>query len=846
MLGTGGMGVVYEAEQQSPRRSVALKVMRPVQALDENQVRMFRREIETLGRLKHPGIATIYESGRTEEGQDFIAMEMVQGETLDAWRARRPGPADASELRLRLKLFRGLCDAVNYAHLRGVIHRDLKPANIIVVEEQGSQSGPFPRVPTIKILDLGLARLADPEGFGASLRTEFGAVVGTLQYMSPEQTRGDPDAIDLRTDVYSLGVMLYELMLNRRPYDVGKAAVTVAIRMICEQPPLKWDDSWTDSPQPDEDVWTILGKALEKEPDRRYDSAAALGEDIDRYLTSQPIVARPPSRAYRARMFVRRYRTGVAFAATLFVLLTAFGIAMTVQSRRIAREAEISNGVAEFLKSTFQIWDPKTARGRTFTAKEVLDHAAKKMDAGGVKDPRIQASLMDTLGDVYQSAGLPASAQPQFERALEIQRRVLGPEHPDTLTSMGGLALAIYSQGRYAEAEKLLRETVRLRSLVLGPEHPRTLESTDQLSWAILRQGRYPEAEKLSQESLRLKRRVLGPDHPDTLYSMNALASAFYFQRRYAEAEKLYRETFETKRRVLGPDHPETLGRMNNLAMVLKDMGRLAEAEGLYREALELQRRVLGREHPETLQVMNNLAMAIQAQNRLAEAESLYRETIELERRVLGPEHPKTLATMHSLAVDVYVQGRYAEAEELFRETLQLQRRVMGPEHPETLLSMSGLADAMQVLGRYAEAEELHRETLELQRRILGPDHPYTLESMGALAATINAEGRHAEAEKVAREAYEAQRRLHGPDHPLTLSSMYTLACVAAVQGHSEQALTWLEALSRSPNASTFRETDPRKDPDLKSLLGNPQFEALVSKIHRAPSQPPPGRTPSS
>ncbi|NJN64540.1 MAG: serine/threonine protein kinase [Acidobacteria bacterium] len=318
-LGEGGMGVVYEAEQRDPRRVVALKVIRGGAFVDDDRVRMFQREVETLARLTHPNIGAIYESGRTEDGQHFFAMELVRGSTLSAHLATRPPVTAPGELEQRLRLFAKLASAVHHAHQRGVIHRDLKPSNIIVIEDTearaaGAQSATRTVTPELKILDFGLARITDDDVRAASMITEVGVIKGTLPYMSPEQARGDGDAIDVRTDVYALGIILYEMIAGQRPYDVLKASLIEAVRVICEEPPRSVALSWGGSRRLDPDVETIIGKALEKEPDRRYASAAALADDVSRFLDSEPIQARPPSAAYQVRKFAKRHRPIVAGA----------------------------------------------------------------------------------------------------------------------------------------------------------------------------------------------------------------------------------------------------------------------------------------------------------------------------------------------------------------------------------------------------------------------------------------------------------------------------------------------------------------------------------------------------
>ncbi|HUD72250.1 MAG TPA: serine/threonine-protein kinase, partial [Dongiaceae bacterium] len=356
LLGEGGMGVVWEAEQQHPSRRVAVKVMREAHHFSDLQARMFEREVETLGRLKHTNIAAIYESGWTEGGHGWFAMELVRGETLDRWLATRPDPFARDEMVLRLRLFQTVCAAVNYAHQRGVIHRDLKPTNIAVLADAAGaaeSAGASPHrdlAPPVKVLDFSLARFADAGEDAGSLLTRAGVVRGTPQYMSPEQARGETTTLDVRTDVYPLGMILYELLARARPYSLSGLTMVEAVRVICETPPRPLREVWRGARRLDPDLETIVGKALEKEPDRRYPSAAALSDDVERYLNAEPIAARPPSRVYRARKFLARHRLGVAVAAAAVVLLAGFGASMAVQARRVARERDRANLEAQAFK----------------------------------------------------------------------------------------------------------------------------------------------------------------------------------------------------------------------------------------------------------------------------------------------------------------------------------------------------------------------------------------------------------------------------------------------------------------------------------------------------------------
>jgi len=363
-IGSGGMGVVYEAEQQHPKRLVALKVIRGGRFVDDQHIKLFEREAQALARLKHPGIAAIYESGRTPDGQHFFAMELVRGETLKDYleKASSSGPLTPPQLRERLAIFRKIADAVIYAHQRGVIHRDLKPANIIVLREfESSESESGLQSPGIKILDFGLARITETDLAVSTIGTELGAIQGTLPYMSPEQVRGNPDEIDVRSDVYSLGVILYEMIAGRRPYDINNAMLHEAVRVICETRPAPLSKSWSGTKKLDRDIETIVNKALEKPLARRYQSVSALGDDVSRFLAGQPILARPPSVVYQLRKMAARHKVGFGFAAMLVFLIAIFAVVMSIQAERIARErdranreAKISKQVSDFMRSLFR------------------------------------------------------------------------------------------------------------------------------------------------------------------------------------------------------------------------------------------------------------------------------------------------------------------------------------------------------------------------------------------------------------------------------------------------------------------------------------------------------------
>jgi non-specific serine/threonine protein kinase/serine/threonine-protein kinase len=424
--------------------------------------------------------------------------------------------------------------------------------------------------------------------------------------------------------------------------------------------------------------WITL-KALEKDRDRRYGTASELAEDLERYLENRTVKARPASIRYRLRKYVQRNRVGVAISGGAVIVLLAFAIAQSVQLKRITRERDRADRITEFMTSMFTVSNPSEARGNSITAREILDKSANDVDKSLSNDPELQAKMMYTMAVTYRGLGLYSRAQPLQERALEIQRRVLGPQHPDTLRSMNLLANTLGDEGHDVEAEKLCREVLAIRLRVLGPKHPDTLRSMVTLGGTLYEQGHYAEAEKLFREALDLQRQILGPEHPDTVGSMNDLASTFSQEGRNADAVKIIRATLEIRRRILGPDHPDTLASMMNLANLLNGEAQYAEAEAICRQALEIQRRVLGPDHPDTLMAMNNLATALNGTSQFEEAEKLRRQTLEIRRRILGPDHPYTVMNVGALALELSHERRYLDASKLFREEIQLANNTHRP-----------------------------------------------------------------------------------------------------------------------------------------------------------------------
>jgi len=700
LLGEGGMGAVYEAEQEQPRRVVALKVIKPGFATAEN-LRRFQHEAQALGRLQHPGIAQIYEASTADTGfepQPYFAMELIRGRPLHKY-----AEAHRIDARDRLALIAKICDAVDHAHQRGVIHRDLKPGNILV-DETGQP----------KILDFGVARVTESD-VQLTRPTDLGQLVGTLAYMSPEQVAGDPLALDLRSDLYALGVILYKLLAGRLPYNIDRKPLHEAVAVIREEEPAPLSSIHRSYRG---DIETIVAKALEKDKARRYASAADLGADIRRYLADEPIAARPASASYRLQKFVRRHKALVAGSAAVFVVLAAGVVASTLETvrarsaqRAAAAEAATAEAINNFLQNDLLAQagashqaSPSIKPDPHLEVRTALDRAAARIAGKFDQQPEVEAAIRDSIGQTYMELGLYPEGGKQLQRALDLQRRVLGVENPKTLKTMGHLGRAAYFQGRYAEAEAI------------------------------------------DGQALRIQRRVLGPEHPDTLASMSGLANIYKDQGKLAWAEALESQTLAIRRHVLGSEHTDTLGSMNNLANVYYWEGKYAQAEALDSQALEICRRVLGSEHPDTLASMNSLAVVYQAQHKFPQAEALFREILETKSRVLGPEHPLTLDTQLEFAAMYQRQGKYALAQTHAAQALAGYRHALGPEHPFTMDSAAVLAQSCLWQGKFVESERLAREVLEIDRKVR-PDHWQRFAAEIVLGASLAGQKKYADAE---------------------------------------------------------------------------------------------------
>lgn len=717
-IGEGGMGQVWLAEQTEPiRRQVALKLIRTV-FYDETLLRRFQAERQSLAMMDHPAIAKVFDAGTAPTGQPYFVMEYVAGEPITEYCDKR-----CLSVGERIGLFLKVCEGVQHAHQKAVIHRDLKPANILVVEQDGH---PVPR-----IIDFGLAKALTPGAEEEVLATRAGGFVGTFGYSSPEQADPRVQDIDTRTDVYSLGVILYELLSGATPFDVKQfqklpldevlkqlrerdaAAPSVAAAEHAEAAQLRKTDARRLAGLLAGDLDWITLKALEKDRARRYGTATELAADIERHLRNEPVLARPAGAGYRVQKYLKRHRVSAGIAAGLVVLLAGFAAVEAVQLRRITEERDRASRITDFMTGMFRVADPGQARGNNVTAREILDKASGEIQSGLAKDPEMQAQMMFVMGGVYNNLGLYPKAEELLRESAEIRKRVLGERDPDTVAAMVALARTLEHEGRYGDAEKLERHAMELGKGSFGRETGVSLLARQSLGWSLFQQGRYTEAEAELRQAIDAQKRLMGANNPDTLRSMDNLASTLRQEGRRNEAEQIYRQVLSARMAELGPDNPDTVMTESNLAGVLVYEGRNAEAEGLFRQVLEFRKRVLGAEHPDTADAMNNLAIVVKREGHLDEAQGLQQQALEIGRKALGPEHPKVLVEMNNLAETWAQMGRYAQAQTLVEQARAIQMRILPANDPTTAISTYNLAGIVAREGQKDYALTLLDEAVE-------------------------------------------------------------------------------------------------------------------------------------
>jgi len=686
-LGEGGMGVVHLAEQTEPvRRRVALKLIKG--GMDSRELLgRFHSERQALALMSHPNIARILDAGSTDDGRPYFVMEYVQGFPLPEYCDRRQLSIDE-----RLELFGEVCRAVQHAHQKGVIHRDLKPSNILVEEADGKA--------TPKVIDFGVAKALHQPLSDITLHTRLGGIIGTPEYMSPEQAESSGLDVDTRADVYSLGAILYELLTGLRPFDFREAGFVEIQRTLAERVPRPpsarvregEEEAFARAQRRRADTealyrklrgdldWIAM-KALEKDRRRRYAAASELAADLQRHRAHEAVLARPPSTSYQVGRFVRRHSLLLA-VGTLAILALVAGTVGTsiglVRARQETERARVSAAIAQevnaFLNEDLLASVAPDAQGIDVSMREVLDTAAERIEGRFGDQPLVEASLRRTIGRTYRLLGVFEAAEPHLIRALELVERELGPEHPDTRDLYLRLGRLYRVAGRLDEAEEALRKVLAGGSPVADVSDLQVLEATEELAVVHERAGRYEKSEALYLQALEARESTDGREHPDTLRVLGNLAILYRFMERWEEAERLLREVLDVNRRQYGPEHAWTLSALASLAGLYSGWGRLDEAEELFETGLEPVRRVMGDEHPQTLKMVNNLGWLYLRQGRYRESEELLLENFEVKQGALGEFHPSTVAGLENLVILYERMGaeeRHAETLALFAETLR-------------------------------------------------------------------------------------------------------------------------------------------------------------------------------
>ncbi len=830
VLGRGGMGEVWVAEQTEPvKRQVALKLVRAGTGSREIIAR-FDSERQALAVMDHPNVARILDGGTTALGQPFFVMELIQGQPLTHY-------CDEQRLGIeqRLKLFIDVCNGVQHAHQKGIIHRDLKPGNILVSLVDGK--------PVPKIIDFGLARAIEGNQrlTDQSLMTGVGQILGTLRYMSPEQASLDVVDIDTRTDIYALGVILYELLTGSTPLDesaLKSHGFVKVLELIREQDPVRPSrrlenstdaqvSSITSLRQTDlsrltrilaGDLDWIVMKALEKDRSRRYESASGFAADVRRYLDSEPVIARPPSFNYRVRKFVRKNRASVIAAALLLLTLTG-GIVGTTWGMLIAqaskkreesratseaearREAETnldySRKANDVLGSVFDNMDPGTdystvAELRNSLVSNLMK-AADDLAHSGIGDAVVTAEMHRRLGASLLSLGAIEPAAKLFDLALTTQNQLLGPENPESLTTRAFQAMTYRHAGRLEDAIQSLAETLSIQKRVLGETHPDTLTSMSNLGDFYKYDGQWDKALTILQEAYDLVRKDDQPVDVTTLAIMNNLASTYHHARDFRSAIEILTEVVQHSTQILGSNDTKTLMSITNLASSLREFGDIKKALHLLEPNLKAKKERLGENHPRTFVTMHELAETYDAAGEYEKALSLFQQVFEFRKRTLGAEHPETLNTLNSLAIGFARLKKNDLAQPYFEEAYQINKATKGADHPQTLVSMHNLAQCYRICGKANEAVQLMEAMVDLSKSRLGPEHLETTMAMSSLGIAYFSAGKVQLAASTLEKSLPVLRSRLGDNHAHTITTINHLAECWRALGKIELAIPLFE-----------------------------------------------------
>ncbi|MCB9850195.1 MAG: serine/threonine protein kinase [Phycisphaerales bacterium] len=847
-IGEGGMGIIYEAEQESPRRRVALKILRPGM-FGRSMLKRFQHEAHVLGQLQHPGIAHIHEAGIAESPQGrqpFFVMEYIDGAPLD-----EHAKTQQLDIRQRIELLARVCDAVQHAHQRGVIHRDLKPSNILVERRDDTTL----RTPTgtsasnlvadaigqPKVLDFGIARVTDAEQQLVTLRTEVGQLVGTLAYMCPEQVAGNSDDIDTRCDVYALGVILYQLVVGKRPLDLIGLHMTEAARIIREQEPTR---AGAIEKHLRGDVETMIAKAMAKDRERRYASAAEFAADLRRHLANEPIEARPASTLYQLGKFARRNKGLVGGLVATFVMLivalvgTSYGLikadhrrAEAEEARSVAeaREQQVRT-VADFQADILSKLDPMVLgkqllsgmrgeietglRGLDLDADRVADDLAQfdrvaqaanptnvamqilhdgilmpakvAIDTGFADQPIVRAKLYHSLGTTCASLGYADLGTEMLQRSVELFRGELGRDDAETLAAMRELAAATGGENPQLSLSQW-QETLTGMTEIYGANHELTLGVRAELGRMQYELGQLEQAEQSLTSALADARTNLGDDNLATATILEYMGGLTRRRDEPKEAENYLRQALAIYDRV-APNGEAAIRAHNNLGDLLREAGKFEEAEKQLRSAYEALRERLGDEHPNTLLILNNLGGFLAAQGRFDEAREIAQKVLATQERTLGANHPDTLRSRQNLAGIYYRTGHPAEALAALRAVLDGRRAVLGSGHPATLMTTLTYGSLLRITGDLEQSQAVLHEACEAATRSLPEDHVLLDDIRSSLILTQQLRGAWSESEPYCRQLASARRAAPDVDDAALASALQLLGAAMVFQNQFDDA----------------------------------------------------------
>ncbi len=734
-----------------------------------------------LAMMSHPFIAKVFEAGSTERGRPYFVMEYVDGARITEYCDR-----ERLTVRQRLELFLQVASAVQHAHQKGIIHRDLKPSNVLVEIQDGEA--------TPKVIDFGVAKATGPGLPERTLLTRRGAWLGTPAYMSPEAAGSAALDADSRTDIYALGVLLYELLGGCLPFDPDRLlrAGDGELRRILreeEPPPPSQRSSALDADGAEEiaarrgtdaatlrkrlrgDLDWIVMRAMEKDRARRYASASELAADVQRHLDGRPVAAGPPSAAYRLGKLVRRHRLAVAAAAAVVLTLllgivgTTLGLLQARAAERAARqEARTAQEVSDFLVGLFQVSDPGEARGNTITAREILDRGAERIRKELAQEPGVRARLLGTMGTVYRKLGLYDDAAPLLEESLRVEESRPGVETAELAGALRDLGTLEVERGKFDRGRQHLERALAILEESPGSDPGARAQTLKELAVLDYREGDLDRAEPLYRQSLELARRALGPEDPLVAWDLNDLGNIARDRENYPEAENLLRQSMAIHEKLYGPVHPYVANNLNNLANAYHTQGDYERALPLRRRAQAIYEKVLGPDHPLVEIGLTNLAVLYQDLGHYEQAERLYRQTLAAREKVLGPDHPQVAVSLYHLASSYLDEGRYEQAEPLYERALAVGEKALGPESSTVGVILGSFAGLYRATGDETRSEALLRRALAILETNLRPGHSRISAAREALAELCARQGRFEEAEALFRQALATQRDLHARD----------------------------------------------------------------------------------